>query len=252
MLQLLGDRERARDDAAAKTRFLAQVTHELRTPLAGVIGMIDLAATDTSAPSRGDHLASARASARHLLELIDDLLDASRADAWRFNVVAIGLDLGEVMAEALAMVAPRARLKGLTLTGEVAAGLAVERQGDPLRLRQILVNLLHNAVKFTERGGVRARFAARGPEHPDDVELTVEDTGIGIAPEVQAAVFEPYVRGNLGEGFGLGLAITRDQVVLPCSRSCSKVPSRARRVVSSASKLSPNAPFLSLRPSAAA
>ncbi len=207
--QLVRDRERALADTQAKSDFLARVTHELRSPVAGVIGMIDLAVDEVDPAARTAHLSSARASARHLLELIDDLLDASRDDAWRFNVVAIGFSLDQVMAEALAMIAPRAQRKGITLTGEVAAGVAVERKGDPLRLRQILVNLLHNAVKFTEHGGVRARFAAVGP---DQLELTVEDSGIGIAPELQATVFDPYVHSGGGEGRGLGLTITRELV----------------------------------------
>ncbi len=211
--ELIRDRERARDDAAAKTRFLAQVTHELRTPLAGVIGMIDLAATDTSAPSRGDHLASARASARHLLELIDDLLDASREDSWKINIVAIDFDLRDVVAQAMAMVSPRARKKELRLHGEVRE-LLTTRRGDPLRLRQILVNLLYNAVKYTPRGQVAVTVAAgRG----DAVVFTITDTGVGIAEEQQAAVFEPFVqahRDDAAEGVGLGLAITRELVSL--------------------------------------
>jgi signal transduction histidine kinase/CheY-like chemotaxis protein/HPt (histidine-containing phosphotransfer) domain-containing protein len=211
--ELIRERERARDDAAAKTRFLSQVTHELRTPLAGVIGMIDLAATDTSAPSRGDHLASARASARHLLELIDDLLDASREDSWKINVVAIDFDLRDVVAQAMAMVSPRARKKELRLHGEVG-DLLTTRRGDPLRLRQILVNLLYNAVKYTAHGQVAVTVAA-GPG--DAVVFTIADTGVGIAAEQQVAVFEPFVqahRDDAGEGVGLGLAITRELVAL--------------------------------------
>ena len=207
--QLIRDREQAVAETRAKSDFLARVTHELRTPVAGVIGMIDLAVDDDDAAERGAHLASARASARHLLELIDDLLDASREDAWRFNVVEITFALAEVMAEALAMVAPQAEGKGLVLAGEVAPALHGLRRGDPLRVRQILVNLLHNAVKFTERGGVWARFE---PGDRDEVRLIVDDSGVGIRPDIQAAVFEPYVRGGVGEGFGLGLTITRELV----------------------------------------
>ena len=207
--QLVRERERALADTRAKSDFLARVTHELRTPVAGVIGMIDLALDDADPAERGTHLSSARASARHLLELIDDLLDASREEAWRFNIVEIRFSLEDVMAQALAMVAPRAHAKGLDLRGEVAPGLSLHRRGDPLRLRQILVNLMSNAVKFTEHGAVVARFAAAGP---GEVELTVVDSGIGIGPELQATVFEPYVRGATGEGVGLGLAITRELV----------------------------------------
>ena len=211
--ELIRDRERARADASAKTRFLTQVTHELRTPLAGVIGMIDLAATDTSATSRADHLASARASARHLLELIDDLLDASREDAWQINVVTIAFDLRDVMAQALAMVSPRARKKGLLLHGDVTE-MATARRGDPLRLRQILINLLYNAVKYTPRGRVTATVR---PGVGDEVIFTITDTGVGIAADQQAAVFEPFVQANRddgSEGVGLGLAITRELIAL--------------------------------------
>jgi two-component system, sensor histidine kinase and response regulator len=216
--ELIQDRERARDEARAKTRFLARVTHELRTPLAGVIGMIDLALGDHEPAVRADHLTSARASARHLLELIDDLLDASREDTWGINVVEIEFDLGEVLHQAIAMVAPRAQRKGLDLDGTIDSAVARARLGDPLRLRQILVNLLYNAVKFTPRGRVSARIdpdaSAGAGEHA--VVITIEDTGIGIAPEQQAAVFEPFVQAATpekgGEGVGLGLAITRELV----------------------------------------
>ncbi len=209
---LIRERERAEEDGRAKTRFLTRVTHELRTPLAGVIGMIDLAVGDVSAAARADHLASARASARHLLELIDDLLDASREDTWRINVVDIEFDLAVVLDQALAMVAPRAQRKQLRLTGTVEVGVATKRIGDPLRLRQVLVNLLYNAVKFTHRGQVQARIAAGVA---GEVVIVVEDTGIGIAPEQQAAVFEPFMQASAErgrEGVGLGLAITRELV----------------------------------------
>ncbi len=210
--ELIRDRERAQAEASAKTRFLTQVTHELRTPLAGVIGMIDLAIGDRDAAPRGEHLTSARASARHLLELIDDLLDASREDSWKINVVAIDFDLRDVVAQAMAMVSPRARTKHLSLRGELADDLTTARRGDPLRLRQILVNLLYNAVKYTHAGQVTA--TAR-PGDGDTVIFTVTDTGVGIEPDQQAAVFEPFVqahRDQAAEGVGLGLAITRELV----------------------------------------
>ena len=212
--ELVREREHAEGEARAKTRFLARVTHELRAPLAGVIGMIDLALGDVSADARADHLASARASARHLLELIDDLLDASREDTWRINVVDIEFDLGEVLAQALAMVVPRARRKQLAVSGHVDRRVTCKRIGDPLRLRQILVNLLYNAVKFTHQGRVEARILGGDDGDEDDVAIVVEDTGIGIAPEQQVAVFEPFVQAQdrPREGIGLGLAITRELV----------------------------------------
>lgn len=211
--ELIADRERAQEEASAKTRFLAQVTHELRTPLAGVIGMIDLALGDADHATRADHLASARASARHLLELIDDLLDASREDSWQINVVTIDFDLRDVVAQAMAMVSPRARKKELLLRGDVDERLATARRGDPLRLRQVLVNLLYNGVKYTPRGSVTATVRAG---QGDEVVFTVADTGVGIEPDQQAAVFEPFVQAHRDqggvEGVGLGLAITRELI----------------------------------------
>ncbi len=216
--ELVRDREVARDEARAKTRFLSSVTHELRTPLAGVIGMIDLALGDRDDATRADHLTSARASARHLLELIDDLLDASREDTWAINVVEIEFDLRQVLHQAIAMVSPRAQRKGLELSGTFEPDLAPHRLGDPLRLRQVLVNLLYNAVKFTPSGSVTALVVAG--DTPDAVHLIVQDTGVGIAEAEQQRVFEPFVQdaasarraGGTGEGVGLGLAITRDLV----------------------------------------
>lgn len=208
--ELIRDRERARAEARAKTRYLAQVTHELRTPLGGVIGMLDLATAELAAAGN-EHLASARASARHLLELIDDLLDASREESWHLNIVAIDFDLRDVIAQALAMVAPRARKKELRLEHHLG-DLAMGRHGDPLRLRQVLINLLYNAVKYTPRGRVTLNVSA-GPG--TDVEFRVSDTGVGIAPEQQTSVFEPFVQGTsseVREGVGLGLAITRELV----------------------------------------
>ncbi|HUQ03519.1 MAG TPA: ATP-binding protein [Kofleriaceae bacterium] len=216
--ELIRDREAARDEARAKTQFLARVTHELRTPLGGVIGMIDLALGDQDAATRADHLASARASARHLLELIDDLLDASREDHWIINVVEIEFDLRQVLHQAIAMVAPRAQRKGLELSGTFEPDLLPLRLGDPLRLRQVLVNLLYNAVKFTPSGQVTARVVAG--DGRDAVEMIVQDTGVGIAKAEQERVFEPFVQdqasakraGERGEGVGLGLAITKELV----------------------------------------
>ncbi len=212
--QLELDRSHALAAARGKSEFLARVSHELRNPVAGVIGMIELAMTDDDEVRRAAQLVSARASARHLLELIDDLLDTSREDSWQFNVVEISFALDEVLAQAVAMVMPRARSKGLTLRGDLAPGLVPGRRGDPLRLRQILINLLHNATKFTEHGQVTARL---GPAGPGRVELVVEDTGVGIAPADRARLFEPFVRGAsgeaAGEGHGLGLAITHDLIL---------------------------------------
>lgn len=216
--ELIRDRESARHEARARSRFLARVTHELRTPLAGVIGMIDLALDDHDDATRADHLASARASARHLLELIDDLLDASREDTWAINVVEIEFDLRQVLHQAIAMVAPRAQRKGLELSGTFEPDLAAHRLGDPLRLRQVLVNLLYNAVKFTPSGSVTA-FIVAG-DTPDAVHVIVQDTGVGIPVEEQRRVFEPFVQdpasaeraGEKGEGVGLGLAITKELV----------------------------------------
>jgi signal transduction histidine kinase len=223
--RLLHESERARAEAetawaaadaanAAKSQFLAVMSHELRTPLNAIGGYAELMELGirgpVSAEQRSD-LARIQASQRHLLGLINDVLNYARVEAGSVRYAVTDVDLREAVASAEALVAPQARAKGLTLsTVPCPAGLTA--RADDEKLRQVLVNLLSNAVKFTDPGGcVELAAEADG----EVVRVHVRDTGLGIPTDKLKAIFEPFVqvRSDLtrtAEGTGLGLAISRD------------------------------------------
>jgi len=195
------------DEQAArlKSRFLTHVSHELRTPLAGLIGLLDLAGGP--AERRDGDLRAAAAAARHVLALVDDLIDVARLEADQLRLTTSELDLGELVDGALATVAAAAQDKGLSLRAELGPGPR-RRRGDPLRLRQVLINLLGNAVRHTAHGGVSVRVSAGAG---DEVAIAVIDTGPGIDPARAEALFAPFVQGDGPRGAaGLGLAISRE------------------------------------------
>ena len=227
--------EAARADAvaasAAKSGFLATISHEIRTPLNAMLGYQDLLDLEIDGPltaAQRRHLERARASGRHLLGLVNEVLDFSRIDAEREPVARSSFQVGDAVRGALQLVLPQARARQITITdsvGAYAGGLAA--WGDEQRVRQILVNLLANAIKFTApRGADPGRVivsAGAAKEPTDDVQassdgpwvyIRVEDTGRGIPPEQQRAVFEPFVQADMTltrehGGTGLGLAISR-------------------------------------------
>ncbi|MDB4881013.1 MAG: sensor protein [Gemmatimonadetes bacterium] len=227
--------ETARTEAelasAAKSGFLATMSHEIRTPINAVMGYLELLDLETDGPltpGQRRYLARGRASARHLLELISEVLDFSRLEADRMPVAPTSFRVGDAVGGALALVTPSARVRGLELADAVsgyAAGLA--GWGDEARVRQILVNLLANAVKFTEpREGQPGRItvsAGTATQASPDAQLSgrgpwvyvrVEDTGAGIAADRLQPIFEPFVQADMTltrthGGTGLGLAISR-------------------------------------------
>ena len=200
----------------AKSRFLANMSHELRTPLNAVIGAAQLMKSGERDAERRAHLVEAiERSGTNLLGLVENILDLSRIEAGELQLMPADFHLVDCIDTALATTALAARAKALRLACVVEPGLPAWRHGDAARLRQVLLNLLGNAVKFTEQGEVVLRVA-RGAG-PDDLRLSVADTGIGIAAASLAQVFEPFRQADEGAdrrfgGSGLGLAIVRQLV----------------------------------------
>ena len=210
-LALRHEKERAEQASLAKTRFLANMSHELRTPLNAVIGAAQLLGDGQRDGVDHWHLVEAiRTSGINLLGLIENILDLSRIEAGAFELAAEDFNLLDCVEAALATTAVSARLKGLEMACIVAPSLETWRHGDPLRLRQVLLNLLGNAIKFTPRGEVVLRIEAG--TLPDGVRIRVCDTGIGIGAASLARIFEPFRQADDGAnrrygGSGLGLAI---------------------------------------------
>jgi len=213
-------REKTAAEAAsrAKTEFLSRMSHELRTPLNAVIGfaqLLELGREPPLADSQRRHVGLIRQAGEHLLHMIGDLLDLTSIEAGRVALQWQAVDLAQLADECLALVQAQAAAAGVSLANELRTQALPSLRADRTRLKQVLVNLVSNAVKYNRRGGsVQLRAAL----HADHWRIEVADSGLGIEPAHLAKLFEPFQRGahthGTIEGSGIGLAVTRSLVEL--------------------------------------
>ncbi|OQW40596.1 MAG: hypothetical protein A4S12_09915 [Proteobacteria bacterium SG_bin5] len=199
----------------AKSSFLAQMSHEIRTPMNGVIGFTDLLQRTALDPVQRDYVRLIADSGRAMMRLLSDVLDLSKVEAGHLRLISEPIELRAKLDHVAALMAPLAREKKLALSVDVAPDVPQRVMGDTLRLRQVLLNLVGNAIKFTGAGQVAIRVARAG----ERLEISVRDTGIGIARDQIDAVFQPFVQADASiarryGGTGLGLAITAELVRL--------------------------------------
>ena len=213
---------KANAESASRTKsdFLASMSHEIRTPMNAIMGIADLLAKTALSPEQDKYVQIFRRAGDNLLNLINDILDLSKVEASQLELERTGFSVKDHLEKVTEMVAGRAREKGLALVCEIAPNVPADLVGDPTRLRQVLINLLGNAIKFTESGEVALRVAPdAGSSVPTALRFTVSDTGIGIPSEKLGQVFEPFTQADSSTtrrfgGSGLGLTISKRLVEL--------------------------------------
>ncbi len=215
-LALIAAKEQAESANEAKTRFLANMSHEVRTPLNGVLGMAQVMAADALSEPQAKRLRILTESGEALLALLNDILDIARLETRSVRLRAETFDLGQLVEASCAAFSGAAAAKALDLTVDIPSDLRGRWTGDPMRLRQVLGNLVANAVKFTDDGGVTVRVR---PASKGGLRFEVEDTGMGVATEHQSALFKTFSQVDssltrVHDGAGLGLSICRELVEL--------------------------------------
>ena len=217
---LLKAKEMAEDATRTKSEFLANMSHEIRTPMNGVLGMLDLLRETEMTPTQLDWLETAHSSGEILLAIINDILDLSKLEAGKVEIEQVNFNLVDLVDDVCAAMAGQAHAKGLALNCLLPADLFLRWRGDPLRIRQVLTNLIGNAVKFTDQGEISVSVSQTPlSDSRDELRFEVHDTGIGISPATQLTLFKSFTQADSTTsrsfgGSGLGLFISKKLVEL--------------------------------------
>jgi signal transduction histidine kinase/CheY-like chemotaxis protein/HPt (histidine-containing phosphotransfer) domain-containing protein len=218
--ELVAAKQEAEAATMAKGEFLATMSHEIRTPLNGIVPLLELMRSTPLRPDQRDYLATAHQSALELLRIVDDILDYSKLEASKVELECVGVNLKHLVDSVATLMEGSATAKGLRLGVVIDPAVRLAVRGDPVRLRQVLTNLVSNAIKFTERGSVTIQISKRGESRGHhEVTFAVRDTGIGLSPETATKLFQPFSQADASTtrvygGTGLGLVICKRLVDL--------------------------------------